>query len=118
MDFGRIKGKLTRGVRGETRARLRCPIYKVGVQASDLKTVIRRLQENMSSKLLFLSQGYYAHFYRDMELLIVFRDKVFHVSTDPTTLGEAIEHGKTLGIAARQLDFSPCRVEEETYRWK
>jgi hypothetical protein len=69
----------------------------------------------MSNKLLFLPQEYYAHFYRGRELIIVYRDRVFRVTTDPATWKAAIEHGRELGIAERQLDFSPHRVEDERY---
>jgi hypothetical protein len=77
--------------------------------------VIGRLQENMSESLLFLPQEYYAHFYRGTELIVVFRNRVFRVNTDRGTWQEAIAYGKALGIAGRQLDFAPCRVEDETY---
>ncbi|MGA2793972.1 MAG: hypothetical protein ABSE69_10625, partial [Roseiarcus sp.] len=90
-------------------------IYKVSVPPNELETIIRRLQENMSNKLLFLPQEYYAHFYRGRELIIVYRDRVFRVTTDPATWKAAIEHGRELGIAERQLDFSPHRVEDERY---
>ena len=90
-------------------------VYKIGVTAEDLPAVLRRVQENMRNRLLFMRQEFYAHFYRGPELIIVFGDRLFRVGIDPSTWREAIEHGRRLGIAKGQLDFSPCRIEEETY---
>jgi len=90
-------------------------VFKVGVPEDQIESVIGRLQENMSKSLLFLPQEYYAHFYRGTELIVVFRNRVFRVNTDRGTWQEAVAYGKALGIAERQLDFAPCRVEDETY---
>lgn len=90
-------------------------VFKIEVPAADLEQVIRRLQENMSTKVLFISQEFYAHFYRGSQLVIVFRDRVFRATTDRTTWTTAIAHGREMGIRERQLDFSPCRFEDETY---
>lgn len=58
------------------------------------------------------SDKWYAHYFRAEELIVVFREAVFHVNTDPRTWGEAIDYGINHGIPAQQLDFKP-RTEHE-----
>jgi hypothetical protein len=59
--------------------------------------------------------GFYFHFYKGDDLIIIFKERIFRVKTDMATWKEVIEYGKTLNIPAKQLDFYPCRVEDETY---
>lgn len=65
--------------------------------------------------MLFKRQEFYAHFYRNDELIIVFRDRVFRITPDKATWGEAREHGRQLGIIEKQLDFIPNRFMDEIY---
>ena len=90
-------------------------LYKIRVSENRINEVIQTVQNNMASKLLIKKQGYYAHFYRGNELIVVFKDKVFTVSTDKTTWSDAIEYGKHLKINGKQLDFIPNRFEDEDY---
>ena len=90
-------------------------LYKVRVAAHDIDQVIKRIQANMSTRFLLKKQEYYAHFYRADELIIVYRDKTFTVSTDKRTWTDAIAHGRSLGIIEKQLDFVPNTTEEETF---
>lgn len=89
--------------------------YKIEVDSRQKDEVIASLQKNMSNNLGPFKQEFYAHFYRGTELIIVYRDKTFCVTTEEATWKEAIEHGRSLGIAEKQLDFKPCKFEEETY---
>lgn len=52
-------------------------------------------------------ERWYAHFFRGSELVVVFRDAVLSMTTDPATWTEAVAHGRALGIPAEQLDFVP-----------
>jgi hypothetical protein len=90
-------------------------IYKLKVPSGKIDGVIKAFQKNMANRFLLSFQDFYLHFYRDNELIIVFKDKVFHVTPDSETWGEAIEHGKKLKIATNQLDFYPCRFEDEDF---
>jgi hypothetical protein len=90
-------------------------IYKVGVSQNDLNDVIRIIQKNMTDQILFKKQEFYAHFYRLNELIIVYKYKLFKVTTDKSTWEEAIEYGKSLKIKDEQLDFKPCKIDEETF---
>ncbi|HZY94409.1 MAG TPA: hypothetical protein VFE98_06035 [Candidatus Bathyarchaeia archaeon] len=78
---------------------------------------IDRLIKSVRSNLLY-EKGvpYYAHFYRDDELIIVFPERVFRVSSpDKKSWREVVSHGKLLGIPEGELDFTPCRFEDEKY---
>jgi len=76
---------------------------------------IKDLQDNMSDKVLFKKQEFYFHFYRDNELIIVYKDKIFKISPDKSTWIDAITYGKRLNISEKQLDFIPNRFEDEDY---
>ncbi len=89
--------------------------YKIRVRPSDLDRVIKEIQENMSSRFLIKRQHYYAHFYRGNELIVVFKDKVFKVTTDKKSWRNPIAYGKSLHIVEDQLDFVPNRFEDETF---
>jgi hypothetical protein len=81
-------------------------LMKVGVSPKGINKIISSAQTN-----LVIENGipYYAHFYRDNELIVVFPSKVFRITPDRATWGES------LGIARKELDFRPCWVEDETY---
>lgn len=89
--------------------------YKIKVDEDALNHTIKIIQENMASKLFFKKQEYYAHFYRNDELIIVFRNKIFNVTPDKNTWLDVVEYGKSLKITEKQLDFIPNRIENETY---
>ena len=57
-------------------------------------------------------QPWYAHYFRDGELIVVFRDETFRIGGDPQTWAPAVQHGLGLGIPREQLDFKP-RTEED-----
>ena len=90
-------------------------LFKVEVASSVLELLIQKLQANMAKRFLYLIHEFYCHFYCGNELIIVFRNKVFHVTTDRSSWIDAIEYGKSLGIPIKQLDFIPYKVEDEKY---
>ena len=90
-------------------------LYKVRVRAEDLNKTIRAIQSNMTDRFMLFPQNFYAHFYRGNELIAVFRDKVFHMTPEKSTWKAALEHGKSLGIPEKQLDFRPCRIKDEKF---
>ncbi len=60
------------------------------------------------------NETWYAHFFRGDELVVIYRDATFTISTDPATWGPVIDHGRRLGFPAEQLDFvphTPAQVE-------
>jgi hypothetical protein len=89
--------------------------YKIRIDLHQIDEVISIIQSNMGSNFGPIRQEYYAHFYKDNELIIAYKDKSFNVTTDRATWAEAISHGKSLNIVERQLDFAPFKFEDETY---
>ena len=83
-------------------------LYKIEIDPEDINQTIESLQEN-------LLDGFYLHLYRQNELIVVFPERVFRINTEKPTWIEAIEYGKSLGIPEEQLDFFPCRTEDESY---
>ena len=89
--------------------------YKIKIDLYQIDDVITNIQSNMARNFGPIKQEYYAHFYKDNELIIAYKDKSFNVTTDRTTWADAITHGKSLNIVEKQLDFIPCKFEDETY---
>ena len=90
-------------------------LYKVNVSPEIIGSTIQNIQSNLVEKFWFYFPHFYCHFYRDDELIVVFKEKVFRVKTDPATWQEVLEYGKSIGIPAKQLDFCPCRLADEMY---
>ena len=55
-------------------------LYKIKVNENSINKVIVDVQKNMNNRILFKKQEFYAHFYRNNELIIVFRDSIFKVT--------------------------------------
>ena len=87
-------------------------LLKVGIEAKAISRVIREIQSNL---LTGNGVPYYAHFYRGEELVIVFPDRAFHVSSDEDSWKDAISYGESLGVPRAELDFRPCRFRDETF---
>lgn len=83
------------------------------VPEEKVEEVIKDVQENLLD-----DQPYYAHFYRDDELIIVYKKKVFRVTPDKSTWNEAIKYGRSLGIPDDQLVFAPNRFKDEEAYYK
>ncbi len=58
---------------------------------------------------------FYAHFYRNDELIVVFPDRVFYLKPDRSAWTPAVTYGKNLGIPEERLNFKPAKFEDETY---
>lgn len=87
-------------------------LLKVGVRPEMFDTIIDLMQANLLDER---GVPYYAHFYRDDELIIVFPSKIFHVTPDKNSWSEAVSYGESVGIPKDELDFRPCKLTEETY---
>lgn len=85
-------------------------LLRVGVEESEINKVIRLIQ-----KYLVTEPAYYAHFYRKEELVAVFPRKIFYLTPSKETWKPAVDYGKSVGIPEEELDFKPCRFEEEIY---
>ena len=87
-------------------------LLRVGVSARTLRRAIARIQHGLRT---VDTVPFYAHFYRKDELLVVFPRRLFRLRPERTTWGPAVSYGRSLGINEDELDFNPCRFEEETY---
>ena len=74
----------------------------VRVPVGKLRQQVQALQQNMVT-----DDTWYCHFFRADELLVVFRDATFAVTTDPASWTPAIEHGLVRGVPRDQLYFHP-----------
>lgn len=64
-------------------------------------------KEEIEKLSKYLKVGkWYMHFWREREVLAVFKDKVFEFNyDDKSTWQEAVSYGLSLGIPQEQLDF-------------
>ena len=83
--------------------------YRVEIDLNKINDIIKQLQENMVEK------EFYFHFYKIDELIVVFKKKIFNVKTNKSTCDKVVEYGQSIGIPKEQLDFYPCKVEDEIY---
>lgn len=84
-------------------------LHKIRVSPDQLQTTVSQLQDNMRTKL------FYAHLYRDKELIVVYKSRVLYASPDKATWSEIISYGRSLHIPSFWLDFKPCRFEDEDF---
>jgi len=85
-------------------------LVKVEVSEEQIEEVVKLVQRNLKRNPVF-----YAHFYRYNGLIVVFPEKVFKMSPHKATWGPAVAYGQSMGIPLKELDFKPCRIEDETY---
>jgi hypothetical protein len=87
-------------------------LLRVGVSEGVLQETIESVRRNLK---VVNGVPFYAHFYRSGELIVVFPDRVFRITPNKDTWAQAVNYGKSVGIPLDQLDFLPCRFEDETY---
>jgi hypothetical protein len=87
-------------------------MLRVQIDENQLERLVKLVQTNL---LIENNVPYYAHFYRKGELIVIFPERVFRLRPDKESWGPAVRYGKSLGISERELDFKPCRFEDETY---
>jgi hypothetical protein len=86
-------------------------MHKVAIEEVELQKAVDLLQQNLKE-----GEPWYVHFYNGERLKIIFRDAVFDAKVaDKSTWRKAAEHGSKLKIPQEQLDFGPCRFEDETW---
>ena len=85
-------------------------LYGIEIEGDQIDDVIRKIQSEMKS-----NKPFYAHFYDDEEMRVVFKNKVINVTPDKSTWTPIIEYGGTLNIPEEQLDFWPNRFQDEAH---
>ena len=84
-------------------------LLKIGILDNDVERSVQEIQKNMKG-------GFYSHIYsKDGKLIVIFKKKIIRMESDKSTWKEAVEYGKSIGIPEGQLDFYPCRFEDEEY---
>lgn len=83
-------------------------LYRIEVDPDKIEETIKQLQENMLDE-------FYFHFYKNDELIVIFKERIFRVKTDKSTWNPIIEYGESKKIPKEQLDFYPCKTEDEEY---
>jgi len=87
-------------------------LLRVGVPSRNLSSTLHRIQRRLR---IVNGVPFYAHFYRKNELIVVFPRRVFRLRPERSTWGPAVSYGGSQGIPEEELDFDPCRFEDETY---
>ncbi len=63
-------------------------------------------EEQIDSVHSFLKQGWYAHFWNNKMIIILFKSKKFEFDiNDKNKWNPAVEYGLSIGIPRQQLDF-------------
>ncbi len=83
-------------------------IYGIKIENSEIEREIQKIQSQMKP-----NGNWYAHFYNNEKLIIVFKNKTFNIKPDSSTWKPAIEYGRKLGISEKQLDFHPSKFQSE-----
>lgn len=84
----------------------------VRVPEAERAAALARLQRALAQ-----DAPWYVHFFRATELVVVFRDAIVSMTTDPATWGPALAHGARHGIPAAQLDFDPHTLAQVEARF-
>ena len=67
---------------------------------------VRCSREEIDGLQPYILRGWYAHFWKDDKIIVVYDDKQFELDkNDKSTWKEAIQHGKNQGIPENELDF-------------
>jgi len=68
---------------------------------------VRCSREEIGALQPYILHGWYAHFWDEEKIIVVYNDKQFELARDDrSTWREAIEHGKAQGIPEDELDFA------------
>lgn len=83
-------------IKSEVSPNLGWHLFTVEVSESDIGKFANNIESNK----------WYMHFWRDREVIAVFKDKSFKFNyDDKTSWNPAVEYGLSIGIPKEQLDF-------------
>jgi hypothetical protein len=85
-------------------------LLRVSVNENKIDEVVGLVQKSLVTEPTF-----YAHLYRERRLIVIFPKKIFYLTPKKETWKSAIDYGKSVGVTEKELDFKPCRFEEETF---
>ncbi|MDQ7021699.1 MAG: hypothetical protein Q9M91_07855 [Candidatus Dojkabacteria bacterium] len=84
-------------------------VYGIEINDKEIENQIKLIQKNM------IRGKYFNHVYNDERLVIIYKDKIFDVTSHISSWKNAIEYGKSLGIDEDQLNFWPNRFQDEVH---
>ena len=84
-------------------------IVKVGVPEADLSRAVKLIQSTLIEE-----PTYFAHLYREDEVIIIFPDRIFTTRKGSRELREAYQYGLEKGIPSNELDFAPFDPESDS----
>ena len=85
-------------------------LYGIKVDRNDFESVVASIQSHMKS-----DKPFYNHLYDDEMLIVIFRERIFHMTTHASSWKDVKQYGLTLGIPEQQLDFWPNRFQDEIH---
>jgi len=85
-------------------------LYGIQVARKDLETAIQSIRGAMRADAPF-----YAHLYDDEQVIVIFKERVFRVTSHASRWDELRRYGLTLGIPLVQLDLWPNRFQDEIH---
>jgi len=85
-------------------------IFGIEIEDSQLEESITKIQKNMRS-----DEPWYAHFYNDKQLIVIFKNNVFRVEPHISSWKPIVDYGRELNIPGEQLDFWPNRFQDEIH---
>jgi hypothetical protein len=85
-------------------------LYGIKVDQNDCESTVVNIQAHMRT-----DQPFYNHLYDDERLIVIFRERIFRVTTHASSWEEVKQYGLTLGIPEQQLDFWPNRFQDEIH---
>jgi hypothetical protein len=81
----------------------------VSVPEAEINQKMKKLQNHMIG---ITEDCWYAHFFKDETLYVVYQDNIFQTTVFPQDWDEEIQHGMTHGIPIEQLDFRPRTIDD------
>ncbi len=87
-------------------------LLRVRIRETELGRFVGLIRRNLLAER---NLPYYAHFYRDGKLIVVFPERTFRLKPDKNTWAPVVSYGRSIGIQEEELDFKPCKFEDETY---
>jgi hypothetical protein len=85
-------------------------LYGIIVPQDKLEQTIVDIQSRMKT-----NEPSYNHLYDDERLIVIFKERIFHVTSHASSWNEIERYGVALGIPEQQLDFWPNRFQDEIH---
>lgn len=81
----------------------------VSVPEEELERKMKTLQDHMID---LAEDCWYAHFFQDETLYVVYQDAVFRTTLSPDDWDEPVRYGLSHNVPIEQLDFKPRTVDD------